>query len=119
MHVECAWRIAQEERVLAGSVDVYYPADLRIEEPLPGDAWDKGPNRLEVLMRALFEEGKREFIVRRVDVGAAGALSIVMDGGLSLDVLPQNSLSDEYWRLFRPHTDDKHFVVTGRGIEEP
>ena len=118
LHVECAWRISRADRVIVGNVDLYYPADLTIEVPLPDRGWDTGPNRRDELIRLLFEDGKREFMVRRVDVGSAGALTIVMDEGLLLEVLPNDSLSLEYWRLFRPSSDDEaHFVCTGRGIQ--
>jgi hypothetical protein len=63
----------------------------------------------------LFEDERRQFVVRGVEVGSAGSLHIVMDGDLSLDVLPNDSLSDEYWRLFRPGSEEAHLVVSGEG----
>jgi hypothetical protein len=68
------------------------------------------------LLRLLFEDGRRQFIVRRVEVGTAGRLHIIMDDSLSLDVLPNDSLSDEYWRLFKSSSGEAHFVVSGEGI---
>ena len=40
-----------------------------------------------------------------------------MEEDLSLDVLPNNSLSEEYWRLFKQSGDGTHFVVTGHRIQ--
>ena len=116
LHVQCAWRIARADQVVVGNADMYYPPDLTAEEIPPGFEWDKGPNRQDKLLSLLFEDGKRQFRVRTVNVGSGGRLLITMDEGLSLDVVPNSSLSGEYWRLFKPRSDDPHFVFTGRGV---
>lgn len=117
LHVQCAWRLARADRVVVGSVDVYYPPDLTSEEIPPGFDWDKGLNRRDMLLSLLFEDGKRQFIVRRVDVGNAGSLFIGMDEGISLEVMPNSSLAGEHWRVFRPRSPEPHFVFSGSGVE--
>src|SRR5579862_6404080 len=57
LNVQCAWRIARENRVFVGSADLYYPSDLRIERTPPDFDWSKGPNRRDELLRLLFEDG--------------------------------------------------------------
>ena len=118
LHVQCAWRIARRDKVIVGNGDLYYPRDLTVEDSPPNFDWDKGPNRRDELFRLLFEDGRRQFVVRKIDVGSASCLQITMDDELSLDVLPNDSLTDEYWRLFKPSSDDPHFVVSGRGIHQ-
>src|SRR5260370_30724506 len=45
LHVQCAWRIAREDRVIVGSRDLYYPADFLEEEEVPPEFdWDRDPN---------------------------------------------------------------------------
>ena len=120
LHVQCAWRIARENEVVVGRQDLYYPADYENErEDIPKDFdWDRDPNRHDKLLRVLFEDGARKFVVQKVEVGEAGRLHIELSDSLSLDVLPFNSLPGEHWRLFSPVKEDqRHFVVTGRGIE--
>jgi hypothetical protein len=119
LHVQCAWRIAEDDHVLVGNCDLYYPADY---EHTRGDVlddfdWDHSPNRRDKLLAALFEGGKREFVVQEVKAGTAGSLHFELSKGLSLDILPNTSLDGEYWRLFRPDKDEPHFVVTGKGLE--
>lgn len=116
LHVLCAWSITRIDQVVVGNADLYYPPDLTGEEIPPGFEWDKGPNRRDELLRLLFEDGKRQFTVRRIDVGNAGSLLIAMDEGISLDVLPNSSLTGEHWRLFRPRSDERHFVFSGEGV---
>jgi hypothetical protein len=116
LHVQCWWRIVRVDTIVVGSGDLYFPADEAAEAP---DDFD--PNgvvtRLDHRVTQLFERETRAFTVRQVDVGAAGALRIVLDDGLALEVFPDESVSREAWRLFRPYSDAPHLVVTGTGIE--
>jgi hypothetical protein len=72
LHVQCAWRIVSADTVTVGSRDLYYPAQYVESESIPEDFdWDRDPNRRDSLVHKLFENGKKEFMVRRVEVGAA------------------------------------------------
>ena len=118
LHVQCAWRITRQDRVIVGSRDLYYPADYEEGAEVPsGFAWDKDSNRRDRLLTSLFENGSREFLVQKVRVGVAGSLSILLSEDLAVDIFPDDSLSGERWRLFEPGRTEQHFVVTGKGIE--
>ena len=120
LHVQCAWRVVgDDEVVLVGSQDLYYPAEYEdVDKVVPEDFdWVRDPNRRDRLLRELFDEGGREFVVRSVEAGGAGSVRILMSEGLALELFPNDSLPGERWRLFRPGVDEPHFVVTGRGIE--
>ncbi len=119
LHVQCAWRITREDEVVVGSQDLYYPADHENggKEFPPDFDWDRDPNRRDKLLRLLFEGGTREFVVQKVEVGGAASLHIALTEKLSLEVFPDDSLSHERWRLFRPGVDEPHFVVAGSGVE--
>ncbi|MBZ5671658.1 MAG: hypothetical protein LAO04_18265 [Acidobacteriia bacterium] len=119
LHVQCAWRITCGDELVVGSRDLYYPADYHdTREDLPPEFdWDRDPNRRDKLLDSLFGNGTREFVVQRIEAGAAGSLHIALSDGYSLDVFPYDSLGGEHWRLFIPGKDEPHFVVTGRGIE--
>jgi len=119
LHVDCAWNITREDRVVMARRDLYYPAgheDPRQSIPEEFD-WERDPNRLDELSRALFQDGAREYRVKRIGVGAAGSLSMELSDGYRLEVLPDNSSSYEFWRLFKHGDRERHFVVTNRGIE--
>jgi hypothetical protein len=119
LHVQSAWRITQADQVVLGGGDLYYPANYgHGSTDIPdGFDWDRDPNRCDTLIRLLFQEGKREFLVQRVDVGAAASLQVWLSDGLCLEVFPDDSLSDERWRLFRPGLEEPHFVVMGNGVK--
>ncbi len=118
LHVDCAWRITRAERVVVGSRDLWYPAEFDNDAPVPADFdWSRSLSRRDKILDALFEGNTREFSVQRVEGGLAGSLRIDLSDGLSLEVFPDDSLEDEYWRLLAPDQEKPHFVVRGRGID--
>jgi hypothetical protein len=95
---------------------MYYPPDVTVETAPSDFDWDKGPNRRDVLLRSLFDDGNREFRVEMIVVTSGGGLHIAMEDNLVLDILPDDSLSHEHWRLFTPDSQDAHFVFSGQGV---
>jgi hypothetical protein len=67
-------------------------------------------NRVDVLMRDLLN-GDSGLVVESFNFGRPGSISIALGQDRHLEVFPNNSLGDEYWRLFRPGTDHRHLVV--------
>lgn len=117
LHIQSAWRIRHGNQVIVGSRDLYYPTE-ETDGPIEGFDWDvQGANRRDRRIGELFQNETREFIVRQVEIGDAGAFTITFDDGYALDVFPDDSLSDEHWRMFKPSTEEPHFVVTGKGFE--
>jgi hypothetical protein len=109
LHPQCAWRLCEGETVLIGSADLYYPADGR--EDCSNFDWDEpGANLRDVLATSLLQDDGY-LIVEKAVFGRAGVLQIFLERDRCLEVFPNNSVEDEYWRLFRPGTDDLHLVV--------
>lgn len=120
LHVQCAWRFVQDEKVVVGNRDLYYPRGYRdAKEEIPrGFNWDvQGANRCDELLAELFAGGANQFVVQRVEAGQAGELALMLEGGLTLQIFPNDSLEGEHWRLFRPGTDEQHCVFAGKGLE--
>ncbi|HXX18647.1 MAG TPA: hypothetical protein VEJ46_04535 [Candidatus Acidoferrum sp.] len=115
LHVQCAWRIASSDRIIVGSRDLQYPADYSEDREVPDEFdWDRHPNRQDKLVRLLFADGTKQFMVQNIEVGAVGRFRAVLSGELSLELFPDDSLPLEHWRLFLPHVHQPHLVVTGR-----
>lgn len=53
-------------------------------------------------------------IVERVKGDNAGGAHIELSGGFALELSPGET--GEFWRLFRPGTNERHFVVSADGI---
>jgi hypothetical protein len=119
LHVQCAWRIRRVDRIVVGSGDLYYPegfTDKSKEIPVDFD-WDRHPNRRDMLLKSLFDDG--EHTAKNIELGEAGALRIEFGQSLYLEVFPDNSLSNEFWRLLSPGKDEYHLVMTGGGRATP
>lgn len=120
LHLQCAWRFVQGEKVVVGNRDLYYPRGYTDpKEDIPREfKWDvQGANRCDEVLAELFAGGAKQFVVQRVEAGHAGELALLLEGGLALQIFPNDSLVGEHWRLFRPGSDAQHSVFTGQGLE--
>jgi hypothetical protein len=116
LHVQCAWRISQDSRIVVGDRDLYYPENYNQGDVIPEEFdWDVGPNRRDRLLISLF--AAHDFVVQSIEVGTVGSLRLRLTRGISLEIFPNDSISIEYWRLFEPDKDGPHFVVTPKGLE--
>jgi hypothetical protein len=116
LHVQCTWRIRHGDQVVVGGRDLYYPPE-QSDDLIEDFEWDvQGANRRDKRIAELFQNETRQFLVLEVEVGEAGAFTVIFDDAHALDVFPDDSLGDEHWRIFKPSTEEPHFVVTGRGL---
>lgn len=112
LHLQCAWRIVQDETVLVASRDLYYPPGTTEPEFPPDFNWDvQGGNRLDERLKNFFLSAT--LYVVQIEAGCAGALRIFLGSGIVLEVFPDDSFDKEHWRLFRPYLNEAHFVVKG------
>ena len=117
LHLQCAWRITHKDVVVVGDRDLYYPAEETDKVP-EGFNWEElGSNRRDKKIAALFQNETRQFLVRLIEVGEAGSFRLLLDDDYALEVFPDDSRSDEHWRIFEPCIEAPHFVVTGEGLE--
>ena len=118
LHVQCAWRLAGPRGIIVASCDRFYPAGDPDNIP-PDFAWDKaGANRRDERLTAFFAQCGDAFpVVQRIEADRLGGLRIVLSGDVTLDLFPDDSLENEHWRFFQPRSGEKHFVVTGRGLD--
>jgi hypothetical protein len=117
LHVQSPWRIVKDDEIVMAALDVYRPQSGYEEDP--DFDWDHGGNLLEERAKTFFENGTREYVVEGIYAEPAGALRLTLQGGFCLEILPCDSTKYEHWRLFKPGTEQEHFVVTGAGIGEP
>lgn len=120
LHVQCAWRFVQSEKVLAGNRDLYYPRGYKNQrEEFPKEFnWDvQGANRCDEMLATLFAGGAKQYVVQRIEVGQAGEFALLLERGLTLQIFPNDSLEGEHWRIFRPGSGERHSVFTGQGFE--
>ena len=111
IHVQCAWRLCRDGRIVVAYRDYYYSPE--------GDAlddWDApGRSRFDQTAAALnadFDANSPS--VLSVTTDDVGGFSLALSHDYRLDVFPDDSSHDNYsehWRLFEPRADREHFVV--------
>jgi hypothetical protein len=120
LHVQCPWRIDGPEGVITGRYDLWRGTSGAI---MPDD-WEPGisDNLQDRRLGELFQgyDAQTEshvnatewLVVERVQASAVGDATIYLSGGYRLMLFPSGSTGEE-WRIFRPRTNDPHFVVAG------
>jgi hypothetical protein len=111
LHVSCAWRIFYNDEIIVASRDFYI---LREDINNEDTDWDVlGNNRFDIKVSEIIKKIKVTPIhVIEIHADMLGGFSISFDNGYVMDVFPDDSLKEEYWRFF--HNDNKespHFVV--------
>jgi hypothetical protein len=120
LHIQCAWRLVGHEVILVASQDRFFPSGPNPYAVTDTFDWDQpGANRCDQRISDLVAPFKTDLVVSSVThVDSVGSFTLTFAGSITLQVFPDHSLEDEYWRLFSPGTDREHFVVTGAGIED-
>ena len=119
LHVQCAWRIRNQDKIIVASRDRFYPSGNDPLNNLEEFDWDiPGSNHLDELIFKLLEERSgNPLIVISVRADAVGGVNINLTNGYRLEIFPDDSLPSEYWRFFKPYSEYEHFIITGHGIE--
>jgi len=119
LHVQCPWRIKGPEGILVGSYDRLTPAAGRSWEDPEFESDVPGASLIDDRIDALFAlEARQHFVVESVEADDVGGFRMDLGAGMVLEAFPNHSDDAEFWRLFQPWNDNRHFVVTGDGIEE-
>lgn len=119
INIQCTWRITGPEGIVVASDDLYFRAGSDPFYDLENFDWaEQGSNRSDE-RTSLFKDNisQKAFFVTSIVADAIGGLSILFNEDYSIDIFPANSLDREYWRFFKRHSTDGHFVVSGKGIE--
>lgn len=115
LHVQCPWRLCDSERVLIGSVDIYYPADLPESDPVPDSFnWDiAGANRCDRFFQSFMAvRAVVPIFVTTVDTDQFGGFRLNFSASFQIEAFPNGGTPSEEWRLFKPG-EKEHFVMEG------
>lgn len=121
LHIQCTWRIREQDRIFVASDDLYFPAGGDPFQNLDDFDWTpQGSNRLDERSNQFLKIAMNNSItVQSIEADFVGGLYIHLNKGYCIDIFPANSLEREYWRFFNRISDQGHFVITGKGIEQP
>ena len=110
LNVQCSWRLIKDYRIIVASKDIYIPKTGLNEDIFD---WEKyGENR--------FDEKVSEFkttmltsniFVSKISADEIGGLIVELDLGIKLELFPDDSLEDEFWRFIVFGDKSEHLVV--------
>jgi len=122
LHLQCPWRITNTEGVVTGSGDWYAPEHAEDFEKLADESWDPGHggSLQEAKLRSLLDNQRtdvkyvtnetKNLVVTGVRTDRIGGFELLLSTGYSLEAFPSSSRWED-WRLFRPSSEEPHFVV--------
>ena len=118
LHLQTTFRVLSLEKVLFGSYDMYEPnTKTKWTEDFQWDV--QGANYYDEHANELTMELERgEILVTKIDATSYGDLTITLSNELVLEVYVDRGKESECWRFFEPGSENKHFVVTGQGLEK-
>jgi hypothetical protein len=120
LHVFCAWRLVRDARVVAGSGDLFTPADPdedldTFDYDAPGATW------WDVRLAGYLADAGEPPRVRRAAADALGGARLELSDGATFEIFPNSAAAEhfetEFWRLLRPGTAEAHVVVGTFGID--
>jgi hypothetical protein len=119
LNMFCPWRLVRGRELIAGSGDLYTPADA--EADLESFDWDaRGATWWDRRLGQFFAAQGEPLVVRDALADPIGGFTLSFDGNVRIEVFPASAaaphVETEHWRLFGPGTSEAHFVVTADGI---
>ena len=118
LHVQCAWRISIKDKITISSRDKNYPpGDDPYKDIEDFDYDDPNGNRLDERIISFFNNlAKQPLTVTCVEASNKGDLKIVFVNDIELEIFIDDTVIEEYWRLFIPYNEKAHFVITSSCI---
>ena len=109
LHIQCSWRLTMGSRIIVGSQDFYIPRTGLSENDFN---WDiQGQNRFDEKIKEFKKMAESKTKVVEVSADEFGGIKISFDSGIRLEVFPEDSLEEEFWRFIEFGKKSKHFVV--------
>jgi hypothetical protein len=112
LHLQCFWLIQNATQVYVASGDMFFSRDPN-QDVEHYDWTEPNTSRCDEGLEGFFQNySSSQLVVQAVHVNGFGCFSINFGSGIKLRAYIDNTTSSEKWRLFRPYTDDSHYVMT-------
>lgn len=119
LHLQCPWRFVRNDSIILASTDCYFhpEGDESYDFNQGGESlFDRRANQFNHVLETA------EFNVMEISCGPCGVFQLTLSPDLHFAVFPSASDGSpfgEFWRLFRPHVEEPHYVFTTDGVEDP
>lgn len=118
---ESAWHIRGKNGIVVASADRFYAAGRNPYKDLEHTDWENKPgkNRCDERLEKFINKYKGSpLIVASAEANNWGGLIINLSEGFAIEIFKQNTVNEEYWRMFDSvNKRKKHFVVSKHGVE--
>jgi hypothetical protein len=120
LHVACAWRIADATSIVAGSGDLFTPADP--DADLESFDWDvEGASWWDARITELSRLLADPVMLTTFLADSYGGVRLVCTRGIEVELFPNSSpaphVETEFWRVVRSGQSDDFVLVSTSGIE--
>ena len=116
IHLQTFFRFCDGNQILITDMDKYQPTPEYRDADLT-DCGKIGSNLLDQWCERFNSEFSETVTVSSINVNDNGDFTMALDNGMNLEVLVDNTVDDECWRFFVWRSQEKHLVVTGKGIQ--
>lgn len=106
LHIQCPWRVIQNEAIILGSNDFYIPYDREEKEAFE---WDVLGNNLFDMKAQRLAEKVLPIRVNKIEVDDLGSINLYLEKQIVLQVFPVDSITEENWRFINNLTGE-HIV---------
>lgn len=116
LHIQSDWRIVNYEKkeIMLASSDFYLPKSGEIYGK--DFDWDVQGNNLFDEKSQIWLQDRAPIYVREYKINRWGDLLLIFSNNDRLEVFITTSEDEECWRTFKMDEEEKHLVVTGRGV---
>ena len=124
IHIQCPWRIEQDDHIVTGQTDLWEPLDSATVRDWDDWQYDRDLNLQDSVLSVFMPthnpanqpQSAHQLIVEGVQADNYGGAIITFTHNYRLVIFPAGSRGED-WRIFQPGTNTSHFVIAGGEIE--
>ncbi|MGD6817694.1 hypothetical protein ACQCVE_11580 [Metabacillus sp. 113a] len=115
LNIQCCWRISNSSKIITASHDLYLPSSGEIENQEFN--WEEDMNLFDEKIKLVTES---VFPIEVVSISAdeLGGAKIYLSNRMILEIFPDESGDEEFWRIHNRSDANLDLVVAGNGIED-
>lgn len=116
LHMQTFFRFCNNEEVLITDMDKYQPISPMTDNE--DFNWDvKGNNLLDKWCDEFNKNLSDSIVINSIEINNFNDLKICFSNSITLTVFVDTTSNDECWRFFVWRGEERHLVITGRGIQ--
>lgn len=109
LNIQCSWRLTKDDLIVVASKDIYMPRSGKKDDNF---IWDEfGANRFDERVDLLKQDFFSNIKVTEIRADSFGGCRICLNFGTEIEIFPDDSFEDEFWRFITVEDTGDHFIV--------